>query len=185
MELSYDEIRRIHRLERSTSKLTELEPDFYEELVEFLSAEQDSYIKSLKEFSVGKTRAFTNLKRMVDEIFLLREKKLLNKALLASRTEERADERLPLPEKKVFEKILADLEAHNRILAGMFGNSTAGSSKKDKGSHKLLVRAISDVPAFVGADMDEYGPFSRDETVRLPEKVARLLVARKLCEIEE
>ena len=42
MELSYDEIRRIHRLEKNTSRLVEVEPDFYNQLRAFVKQEKEA-----------------------------------------------------------------------------------------------------------------------------------------------
>ena len=68
MDLSFDEIRRIHRLEKNTSQLVEVEKEFYNELHAFLQKEKQAYLESLKDFSVSDTRRFSNLKKMVEEI---------------------------------------------------------------------------------------------------------------------
>src|SRR3989338_3030786 len=99
-KVDYDEIRRIHRLEKSSTQLAELAENFYSELADFISAEKKRYLDSLKSLSSSKARDFTNLKRLVEEIFSLREKKMLNKALISLRTDEVLEQNLTLPEKK-------------------------------------------------------------------------------------
>jgi len=37
------------------------------------------------------------------------------------------------------------------------------------------------VPAFVGADMKEYGPFRKGQLIELPAETAEILLARKLA----
>ena len=65
-ELSYDEIRRIYRLEKNTSKLVELPEDFYNLLNDFVKEQKENYIQNLKDFSIEEARNFANLKKMVE-----------------------------------------------------------------------------------------------------------------------
>lgn len=185
MELSYDEIRRIHRLEKSTSRLVELEPAFYTDLSEFISREKAIYMQSLKEFSVAKTRNFTNLKKMVEEIFAMRGKKILSRALAASRTNEALEENLTAPEKKFYKNILAELNAHNRLLEQLFSSDSGRPAGGERAIDALSVKMLSDIPPFVGADMKDYGPFAKEQVVELPGKVAKLLISKKLGAADE
>lgn len=184
MELSYDEVRRIHRLEKASSKLVELDKDFYNDLNDFLSTERTNYMDSLKSFSVTNMRSFTNLKRMVEEIFAMRSRKILSRALVGSRTKESSEEGLTLQEAKLFKSILSELEKHNTVLNSMFTEGTTKTEKKSQ-LQTQKIKISKDIPAFVGADMKEYGPFTKDQTIELPNKIAKLLVSRKFGKIEE
>lgn len=184
MDLSYDEIRRIHRLERGTSRLVEVEHSFYNDLNLFITEEKEEYLNSLKDFSVDRARQFTNLKRMIEEIFSMREKKILSRALIANRTEEVSEEHMASQEKTLFNEILSSLQKHNKIINGLFvGEKNAKKKKPTKDLNILSVEIISDIPSFIGTDMKEYGPFSKDDKVELPYKIAKLLSSRKLCKI--
>lgn len=178
MDLSYDELRRIYRLEKNTSRLVDVEEDFYDSLSLFVQASKKEYLASLKDVSSSKARNFANLKKIVEEIFALREKKLIMRALLASRNGEEINERLASLEKKTFKELLAVLNKHRGFLMQAFEPEKRKSAENVERSIKLL----KEVPAFVGPDMKEYGPFSVDQTVLVPFKVAELLVARKLAE---
>ncbi len=185
-ELNYDEIRRIHRLEKNTSKLVEVEPDFYNALHEFIDREKAEYLESLKDFSVAKSRDFTNLKKMVEEVFAMREKKILSRALIATRTKESSEEHMALPEKKMFGEFLRLLEAHESLLSGLFENNHGGHGRAaGRKLERVGVKIVSDIPSFVGVDMKEYGPFNKGQKVELPYDIAKLLDARKLAEMEE
>ncbi len=177
MELSYDELRRIYRLEKNTSKLVEVEEDFYDLLSDFIQREKKEYLASLKSFSSAKTRNFANLKKIVEEIFSLREKKLLSKALVASRNKEEEAGKIASQEKKSFKELLAVLNRHRAFLQQAFE-----PDKIKAGGEKLSLKILREVPAFVGPDMKEYGPFAAEENVSLPLKVSELLLARKLAE---
>jgi len=176
MRIDYDELRRIHRLEKNTSKLVEVEDDFIDSLSVFVEEEKKKYLASLKNFSASDAREFTNLKRVIEEIFLMREKKILNKALITVHTKEVSDEKMARQEKDVFRKLLRLLEEHYELNQSFFGE------KEKKESQLVMVKILKDVPTFVGTDMKEYGPFSDGQSVELPSKVARLFVARKIAE---
>jgi len=184
MDLSYDEVRRIHRLERNTTKLVEVDQSFYNDLNSFINEEKEEYLNSLKDFSVDKARQFTNLKRMIEEIFLLREKKILSRALIANRTDEVSDAHMASQEKELFKEVLSNLKKHNKVLDGLFaGENNKKKKKPSKDLNILSVKIISDIPSFVGTDMKEYGPFSKGDEVKLPYKIAKLLSSRKLCKL--
>jgi len=186
MELSYDEIRRIYRLEKSTSRLVEVGESFYNQLNDFVKKEKENYIKSLKEFSLEEARDFANLKKMIEEIFSIRERKILSLALIASRTNEQDSGHMALQEKIIFNEILAILQRQRKMFSEIF---SANGNNELKGRAKELetisVRILKEVPAFMGTDMKEYGPFEKDQVVDLPFKVAKLFLERKLGETNE
>jgi len=186
MELSYDEIRRIYRLEKSTSRLVEVGERFYNALNDFIKKEKQNYIKSLKEFSLEEARDFANLKKMIEEIFSIRERKILSLALIASRTNEQGNEHMALQEKIMFNEILAVLQRQRKMFSEIFSaNGNSELKGKDKELDTLSIKILKEVPAFMGTDMKEYGPFEKDQTVELPFKVAKLFIERKLGESSE
>ncbi len=175
MKIDYDELRRIHRLEKNTSRLVEVEEDFIDSIEVFVEEEKKKYVTSLKNFSSGEIREFANLKRIIEEIFLMREKKILNKALITSHTKETDSEKMAVQEKEMFKKLLKVLDAHAEMYSTFFGEKTSRSNI-------VSVQMLKDVPTFVGTDMKEYGPFSSGQNVELPQKVAKLFVSRKLAQ---
>ncbi|PJA19213.1 MAG: hypothetical protein COX63_01710 [Candidatus Diapherotrites archaeon CG_4_10_14_0_2_um_filter_31_5] len=179
MELDYDEIRKIYRLEKNTSKLVEVKEDFFDSLSEFILQEKQSYFNSMKDLDFAKTRSFTNLKKMVEEILSLRQKKILSKALIASKTAEENNELMAEEEKKMFIQLLKILNSYNTLVDSVFIGKT---KEKETGLNKVSVKVLSDVPSFIGTDMKEYGPFKKNETVELPPKIAKLFISRKIGE---
>lgn len=185
MDLSYDEVRRIYRLEKNTSKLVELPEDFYSQLDAFLKEEKQRYLNSLKEFSIDDARDFSNMKKMVEEVFVLRERKILNLALLASRGNEDNKIVLALPEQKMFNQVVVLLQKQREWLDDMFRPSASrkGASESNaRVADAVKVKVLKDVPAFIGTDMKEYGPFVPQQTVELPFAIAKLFSERKLGE---
>ena len=194
-EMNYDEIMRLYRLEKSATKPIELDENFYDELAKVMEGEKALYLKSLKDFSVSKARSFTNLKKIVEEFFDLREKKILNKALLALHSKEINEENLTSQERKTMRALLEILQAHHVLLDGMFTEGkekNEGAEKQKEGIgnagsdfNMLSLTILSDVQPFIGADMKEYGPYAVGQTAELPHKVANLLISRKLAKINE
>jgi len=176
MRLDYDELRRIHRLEKNTSKLVEVEDDFITSLQIFVEEEKKKYLASLKNFSSSDAREFTNLKRIVDDIFQMREKKILNKSLISAHTNDYDDTNMAKEEKETFKKIFKVLSEHREIFHSLFGEKEKVSSDLTK------LTILQEVPTFVGTDMKEYGPYSESQEVELPSKVAKLFIARKIAQ---
>ena len=174
MRIDFDEMRRIHRLEKNTSKLVEVEDDFIDSLEAFIEEEKKNYLASLKNFSASDARAFTNLKRVVEEVFLLREKKILNKALIASHTGEVDETKMAKQEKEIYDKMLKVLNEHSALYKDLFG-------EHEQAKVLTQVEILKDVPTFVGTDMKEYGPFSKGDKVELPKKVSKLFITRKIA----
>ena len=174
MQITYDELRRIHRLEKNTSKLVEVDEDFIDSLEKFVEEEKKKYIASLKNFSSSEARQFTNLKRIIEEIFLMREKKILNKALIASHTKESELDNMARQEKDVFKKLLKVLTEYSSHCTSLLG-------EREKKNNLVKVEILKDVPTFVGTDMKEYGPFKESQNVELPAKVAKLFISRKIA----
>lgn len=186
MKLDYDELRRIYRLEKNTSKLVELPEDFYNSLNEFVKEEKKSYLNSLKDLGSSKGKEFNNLKKMLEEFFGIRQKKLLNQALIVLHTEEIVDERLALQEKELFKAVINALQKHNALFEEIFANNVSGEEKKKASDLNFVsVKILKGVPAFVGSNLKEYGPFAENQTTSLPYKVAKLLIAKSLAELEE
>jgi DNA replication initiation complex subunit (GINS family) len=175
MKIDFDELRRIHRLEKNTSKLVDVDEDFIDSIEKFVENEKRRYLESLKNFSSSEARNFTNLKRVIEEIFLFREKKILNKALIASHTNDSTLENMATQEKELYKKLLALLGSYATSYTTLFG-------EKEKKKTLVEVEILKDVPTFVGTDMKEYGPFKKGETVEVPAKVSKLFVTRKIAE---
>ncbi len=180
MDLDYDELMRIYRLEKNSPKHVEVEETFFEDLRKFFGKERQLYLQSLRDLTGSRATNFSNLKKIVEQIFSLREKKMLNKALVACRTGELENGQLAAEEKETLKQLLVILQKHQKILDEII----QGESKKQQAKEKkaVSIKLLQNVPAFVGADMKEYGPFQKENIVSLPPKIASLLTGRKFAE---
>ncbi|MEK6972891.1 MAG: hypothetical protein AABW72_02535 [archaeon] len=179
MSLTYDDIRRIYRLEKNSVDLVNTGSNFDEQLAELISKERENYLDSIKKASFSKAKDFSNLKKLIEEIFQMREKKLLNKALLTTRLEDYTKVNLTDAEIETFDKLLKALTEHRKRIEFLFDEQ---AGKQDKSLNNLAVRIIKEVPSFIGADMKEYGPYPQAQEIILPTKVGMLLVEKGLAQ---
>lgn len=192
--LNFDELRRVYRLEKNSSKLVVLQEDFFNQLFEFMELERKTYLDSLKDLNQSKARDFNNLKKIIEELFLLREKKILNKALIDSRLGESDGEVLTLHEKKLFEELVKAMKGHSQLLNQILEFDKAAlishdkkmvdsSATTERSSDLALVelKFSEKISPFIGPDMKEYGPFEPGQTANVPFKVANILVGRNIA----
>jgi len=168
-------------MEKNSSQLTDLEANFFDNLNEFMEKERDKFLNGLKNGSLSKARDYHNLEQVLKETIAIREKKILNRALIASRTNEASYSGLLETEQQLFKELLSILKAHKAEMNVLFGETTKKAKSKEKALKALSLQILSDVPSFIGADLKEYGPFTKDQAVELPKKTADLLVERKLA----
>ncbi|MEM4390375.1 MAG: hypothetical protein QXX06_00770, partial [Candidatus Diapherotrites archaeon] len=119
MTITYDEIRRIHRLEKNSSKLVPINVEFYNEVQEFIAEEKQKYLESINK-NTSYSRDFPNIKKMIEEIFSIREKKILNNALATARTKEINEEGMASQEKKLYKELIEQIEVHEKLLEEIF-----------------------------------------------------------------
>ena len=182
MDITYDEIMKIRRLEKSATRLVKLEPDFYEKLEKFIAKELG---KTNGTVSVDQVREFENLKQAIVDIYNMRERKILSQALLASRSGNADTEHLTNMEKELYENLLLFLNRYRGNLRLYFEKEgEEGEESTPEPLNNVTVTILEDVPSFVGEDMKEHGPFEKDQTIDLPNSVANLLITRELAKKE-
>lgn len=115
MGFDYEEMRRIYRLEKATSRLVDVPDDFLYQVHSLIDAERKNYLDSLADLNTNKARDFSNLKKLVEELFSIREKKLLNAVLVSTRLQEADDAHMAKEEKELFHLLFNSLSSH-RVL---------------------------------------------------------------------
>ncbi len=115
MAIDFEEMRRIYRLEKSTARLVDVPDDFFTLLHGLIDEERKKYFDSLKDLNTTRARDFGNLKKLVDEWFVVREKKLLNAVLMAARLEEMDSQHMSAEEKKMVAQVYSALMEHRAI----------------------------------------------------------------------
>lgn len=164
--ITFELIQKVHREEQRSPKLTRIPKGFYPNI--------DSYLrdKRLLAGSNHKTALeVKNIERRIEDIFNRRERKMFNLALIAARTSI-PPENLSEEEKPFFEKIVDSVRQRRE---------TTLDPLLDKQPVQELGLVIfkEDVPAFVGSDMKNYGPFKKGDIAKLPDDNKTVLLKQK------
>ena|SRR3989344_1744604 len=206
VNITYETLFEILKREKDMADLQKLDANFFDNFVEYLNEKKKMMEKeddALFSYDEKKKveRQIDNAKRMVKEIYERREKKILNIALIKSRTKSNIIDTSSLleNEKKLLddaEKVLshfresiifnvmegrgADLKDYSKGPMDFEVESTASNPKAEKTREKetKLVRFIASVPKFVGKELEEYGPFAEEDIANLPLEIADLLIGK-------
>jgi DNA replication initiation complex subunit (GINS family) len=116
----------------------------------------------------------SNVERLLEDIYNRRERKIVQQAIIAARTEI-PPENLMNEEEKLFKDILSILETHRgKTLSLLLGKT------KEK-SNLIEVKFKEEVPEFVGSDAKKYGPFKKGDTAKLPAENAKLMIKNDMA----
>ena len=179
--LTYEALREIQRNEKSSEKLFELEEEFYNAFNGYIEQRQ----KSQEESS---TIEIQNAKNILRDIIDRREKKILNQALRAARTQEKIDKG-PMTEKEqeLYEALVNVLNEYRVELNGENGTKPTEEAEEveEEDTGKVKIKLLEDLPAIVGADFEDYGPFRAGDVVELPRENAEIFLKKEKAETAE
>ena len=136
-----------------------------------------------------------NIKRILNEFYERREKKIINLAVDKSRIDSNVDEsNLLKKEKELFDSLVNTLNKSRKdILFNVISPETTEIEdrsikepekiikEKEKKDTKL-VRILNAVPKFVGKELEEYGPFEEEDIASLPNEIAQVLINKGRAE---
>ena len=185
--ITHEAIYEILVKEKARQDLQKIDPEFFNQLSKYLE-EKELILKSQKEKDsfpeeIKKTeKQLKTITQLSNEITERRKRKILDLALLNSRTPTAIKEKNLLQNEEIlYDSILATLKQFS------INNSKEEEAKvlknEDSGSNSTtLVRFIHSVPRFVGTDNNIYGPFIKEDIANLPEKTSQILISKKRAE---
>ena len=200
ISITYEKLFDISRKEKSSEELQKLDKTFFKDLIDYIN-DKSTIIKSKNDNTVFSksekeitSKQMENIKRLVNDLYMRREQKIVNLAVMKSRTNSGLiDTSSMLPEEKVFfnnlVKILKDYKENVifNILAGKDQNMPNNVKFEENNSiqeKNVEIEITNDVPKFIGKEMEPYGPFSQGNRTSLPEQIANILInkgrARKI-----
>ncbi|MBR9681132.1 MAG: hypothetical protein GOU98_04920 [Candidatus Altiarchaeota archaeon] len=194
--LNFELLRDAHRKERGNPSIQTLTPDFWKSVAEYFSVKMEKY-QELRNNSSRFTdkvlakfeREMRNAANVVIEFYALRERKIILMSWSEVATDEKTDTRPLTPEEKEFFTRMTGVMRNvrenilDKALAGEITDMSL--SKKQETPDKYTVEVLEDVQAFMGTDLNLYGPYSEGEKVELPEKYAKLLVDKGKAKLIE
>jgi DNA replication initiation complex subunit (GINS family) len=192
------------RNEKSRESIQKLDSSFYTDVKNYIlekSSLMESQSKTSDLFSSterSKTeKQLTNARKIIKEIYERREKKVISMAINKSRISSNLIDTTALlkDEKEFFEQVVSLLSGWrgNILLSILEGKEpmpsntpinikpkeekpTPENNEETSDPSKKSVRFSKAVPAFIGQDLKEYGPFEEDDTTELPIEIANLLI---------
>lgn len=167
--ITFELIRKIQREEQRSPKLSRIPDDFYKAVL--------AYIQQKRQIAKEDRRNVLEVKsieRLVEDIFDRRERKVVNAAVNAARTNIQP-ENMAEEEKDFFDLVATSIRQRRETsLRKMFA--------VEKGEQAGLIVFKDEVPEFVGSDMKNYGPFKKGDIAKLPDENMKIFLDQKVVE---
>jgi DNA replication initiation complex subunit (GINS family) len=192
--LTYENLRKRQQLERTSPKLTRLEPAFYRDLELYLRALGEDHQRehaanpaSPKATLLGDELQST--RRLAEDLYEHRERKVVSGALAAARGGTADIGPMLKEEQELYEALVQLLrDTKRRVLhrpgapppaprAQPEAKPEAPAPAPEPPMGRLLVRVLEDVGSFAASDLRIYH-LAKEQLVSLPEDAARVLILR-------
>lgn len=209
--LTFSELRKIQKQERRQDELSELDEDFVADVVEYLSRKKDvsgesreyknakrvfRKIISLREDKIVKNAqlAVTSNVSLEEMNVMPREKQLFRElketftehresiSEFLEAEEEEANPQRPEMAEKVSENNTKDNSSEAEEKASEEDPEEGEDLPEPEEGYKI-VEINSDVPEFMGTDLEAYGPFEEGDQAEVPEDNAEILENRGNAEV--
>jgi len=194
--ITYEALYEIFRREKYQAELQKLDPTFFTEITKYIS-EKEEILSSQKQkdsifasAEIQKTKKqIENIRKILKELYEKRETKILQLALVSSRTSPDAKS-LPalLPEEKqLYEQLINHLNHYRESILHAVLEAKMPIMEKTKDikideEPTKLIRILHPIPRFLGTDLKTYGPFEEEELIALPKAIADVIVDKKRAE---
>lgn len=191
--ITYETIYEILRKEKYNPEIQKLSKTFFQDIINYLK-EKESLLKSQQKKGTfpreteKNKKQIENIKKILKELYERRENKIIQLALLSSRSDKKDDLSNLLSEEKQlfneFKNIFIQYKSNilDKVLTQKLPELKPKDIKIEKPNSTKLVRFTHTVPKFIGDDLYTYGPFESENLASLPAKVADVLVKRKRAE---
>ena len=187
--LTFEAIYNILRKEKTFQELQKLDQDFYKNAFNYIE-EKKKLLSSQKEkdsiFAQAESKKtetqLENIKKVIKELYEKREGKIIQLALLASKSDSKTTIDSLLPEEiQLYESTINLLKNQKQSL---FDNSQKPEEPKSiKTNQELkLIRFKEEIQKFVDPDLNVHGPFKESDIANLPIKIADLLIKKEKAE---
>jgi len=210
--LTFSELRKVQKQERRQDDLTELDEDFIADVVEYLSRKKDVSGES-REYKNAKRVFRKIISLREDKIVKNAQLSVTSNVSLQEMNVMPREEQLFRELKQVFtdhrERISEFLEAEekeadpqNPEMAPKASENSSEKEQDDKENEEnekdeqkeddglpdpeegfKIVKIKSDVPEFMGTDLEAYGPFEEGDQAEVPEDNAEILENRGNAEV--
>jgi len=189
-EINYRTLRKTQEMEKNSPVLTELKPDFYNVLSEYLKNLNNRLERETSsQKQVLLKDEIQNTKKIATNIYEQREKKILLAAISKARGGNPDLKNMIDVEKNLFDPVLnLMLDSRKKILETetkenkSSDTKTVETKKEEKTEKKQentnsIVRVTQDIPEFIGTDEKKYN-LRNNDVISLPEDMSDMLSKR-------
>ncbi len=186
MSSLYDDLYESWKREKAERELQPLPKDFYDRIAEYTKRLKESQRmldeKTLKARLLR--RELENIRRLSKELVDTRLGKILQTSAAGGKVIPSV--LLAKREEYFFETVIAASNQFMKIGKNTHeGKDLETSEDKMKKPQTILVRFVCEIPAIVGVDMKNYGPFKTEDVASLPAENAKALIQQNVAlEIE-
>ena len=189
--VTYETLYETFRREESRQELQELPAGFLGDVVTYLQEKEERFEKTKHKIDLFSTteretlqQQLHNTRKLLRKLYERREKKIVDIAMNKSKTNSDLIDTTHMlaPEQVLFQNLVKQLDdGRQSILGNLLSLQHPAAPavplvKKTKTRH---LKFLQEVPAFVGKELEMYGPFKPEDTAYLPEEVAGILVQQK------
>lgn len=193
--MNYKRLRDLLREEKSLPSLSKIPQDYYVSVEAFLSS---TFSQMESSNSIMQMREFENATGVIREIALIRQQKILFKAL-RNGGEHSKTEDMTREEHEAYDRFCSVIGEENERLDSLLSrfqhkranapatakNEPSPEKKEPTGSRLKKVRFTKDIQAYIGMNKERFGPFKPGEEGTLPSDEAELLLRERLAELVE
>jgi len=179
--ITFDYIREAYLAEKSESKLTKLPKEFFEKAKKYLKLKEDLYKNTGDEKIKYELKS---AKRMIDDIILLRLKKIIEAVFVFLKSGSLPENLLKEEEQFFFELIDSVKKLRKSLLEEKEIKKEEKIEEKNI-SKKIKVKMLFDIPQFVGPNGLTYGPFKKGEVIKIDEEIVKFLIDNGFAMKEE
>ena len=203
IKVTYETLFDLLRREKGRNELQELEKTFYEDVESYLKEK----IKSLNTISSRGEKEkiniqLKNVRKILRELYELREKKIINLAASKVRTSSNLIDtsKLLVQEQFLFDEACALFSKYKtKILEKIISEDVSYDDSRDVVPEKVVsavvekqvvsdssesnkIKLLQDLPRFLGTDKKIYGPYKKGDVAELPLATAELLLDKNRAE---
>jgi len=186
-EINYKTLRRLQQGEQTSSGLTKINVNFYQELFSYVktieqSVENEKNPLKLKLFA----DEAQNTKKIANSIYEFREKKIVQAALATARGASPDLKNLLDIEKKLYSALVEQIavsrkeifeEPTDRHLKKQLTSPPVVDPPKRDPNTNLIVRVLEDTPEFIGTDEKTYS-LRKEDVLSLPSEMTEPLLKK-------
>ena len=189
--LTFQFLRQLQKQEKQSKTLNMLDENFYADIF--------SYLKTRTQQENISNTEKTHTEVIIKDLINTRETKIVNSALINTRTGLECENLLP-KEKELYNNAIEIMKKYRKNIEKEGGiEKTQPPTEKDKDDsdtedkpkpedneeNRIKLKITDNIPKFMAEDSKSYGPYSKDDEADIPKKAADILIKMKKAETIE